>query len=174
MVKSYCQIAAAALCAAALWACNGSDTSQQPRRITKRQLIDYNRQLHRRDSIVITRYSRLHNLDTLPTSDGIWLTVHQPGEGKPLAEGDVVAIDYAVMALDSTVFYTSAEEGPKVMVVGRGEMSQGVDLALKHLRRGANATVISPPDFAYGLAGDDNRIRGRYIIRYNITVKEEE
>jgi FKBP-type peptidyl-prolyl cis-trans isomerase 2 len=69
-------------------------------------------------------------------------------------------------------FYNSQTDGEKVFVAGRGHEVMGLDEGVVGLRKGAKATLLLLPDKAYGLIGDEKKINGRIILRYDIEVKD--
>ena len=59
---------------------------------------------------------------------------------------------------DGRVFDSSVRRNdPFTFVVGQGRVIPGWDEALQHLNKGAKATVILPPELAYGQYGSRRR-----------------
>lgn len=149
-----------------------SCSQEQPRRRmpSRDDLIEYNRKLVHRDSMVIATYCRAQNLDTVPSRQGLWMTITSEGGGRKIESGNVVTLAYRISDIDGTEYYTSERDGHKQIAVGSGQDIVALDMALTQLQLGAKATIIAMPDQAYGLVGDENRIRGRRILRYDVEV----
>lgn len=149
--------------------CSGRD-EEGCRRPSREDFIQYNRGLFWRDSICISQYSDTLGLNPKPTATNLWLTIHQQGEGERIKDGDVVSFDYVVTTLLGDTIYTSAQDGRMTITVGKFNVCEGVDEAMVSLRRGAYATAILIPEKAFGVKGDDKKIHGRVILRYDLKI----
>ncbi len=147
---------------------NGDDTP--PRRPTREQFIAHNRYLVHADSLAIAHYSDSLGLNTIPTPSNLWFTIHNPGNGPLIKNGDRVSLEYTISTLLADTFYTSLRDGIKTITAGNCDMTIGIDEALQYLRPGASATIILIPEKAYGYRGDGNAIRRRMILRYDINI----
>lgn len=91
----------------------------------------------------------------------------------PLKLGDVVLLDYTLSTKeDGRVIETTLEDvarehglysegsryGPRLVVLGEGELPSGLEEALMKLDEGAEATIELPPERAFGVR-DPNKIR---------------
>lgn len=160
-----------ALVALMVWSgCTQSPTSKNKQKVTREQLIAVNRMLVSRDSAIIAAYVDVQGLDMHLFPTGLWLQIDSSGIGYPARKGQVVELDYSLSLLDGTICYQSSVLGRKRFLVGQGGVEPGLEEAVMHLRKGDRAIVVMPPHLAYGLLGDDNKIPGRAIIRYDITV----
>jgi len=108
----------------------------------------------------------------METQTGLWYQVLKEGEGKTFSDGDEVILDYESTLLDGTKCYSSAELGPKKLIMGRSEMEAGMNEGLRLLKPGSEAVFIIPPFLAYGLVGDRKLIPPRAVIVYNIIVRK--
>ncbi len=161
----------ATLSLSALSGCSGcAERDDDYRRPSKDDFIQYNRSLFWRDSICISQYSDTLGLNPNPTVTNLWLTIHQQGEGEPIKSGDVVTFDYTVSTLLGDTIYSSASDGRMTITVGKFNVCQGVDEAMMSLRKGACATAILIPEKAFGVKGDDKKIHGRVILRYDLKI----
>ncbi len=152
--------------------CTDSDNEQRPRP-TREQFIKYNRYLVHCDSVCIAQYSDSLGLNPNPSSTNLWMTIHNPGHGDLIKNGDKVSMEYVVTTLLGDTLYSSAHDGIKNVVAGQCDMNIGIDEALSQLRKGADATVILIPEKAYGVRGDGNAISGRMILRYDLKLLEQ-
>lgn len=147
-----------------------TEERQVRRAPTKATLIEYNKRLMSMDSLCITQYSDTMGLNPTPTSSGLWLTLHDEGVGEPIKKGETVSLKYTISDLLGHQFYDSENDGLKVFPAGRGHEVAGLDEAIVGMKRNARATLLLIPDKAYGLIGDEKRIGGRIILRYDIEV----
>ncbi len=143
---------------------------QQERRqsvvVPKKALIEFNIRLARRDSAIIVAYSDSLGLNPSPNNSGLWLSMHDEGVGEKILKGQIVEFSYKVTDITGELYY----EGVKKAVAAVGQEVSGVDETLLHLRAKSKATALLIPDKAYGIRGDDNKIRGRRILRYDIEI----
>ncbi len=79
-------------------------------------------------------------------------------------------MEYNCSLLDGTICYSSEESGPEEVLIGRSEMTAGLNQGLRMLKPGGEAVFIIPPYLAYGLKGDGNKIPARSIIVYEIRI----
>ena len=134
------------------------------------EFIRINRNMFLRDSNAIVAYSDSLGLNAVPTSLNLWLTLHKGGEGDKIKNGERVSYEYCVRTLSGDTLYDSGHDGIRSITVGRQEDVIGIDEALYQLHRGDSATVILIPEKAFGLAGDQKRVFGRCIVRYDIKI----
>lgn len=149
--------------------CSGTYYDEGDGGPTADDFIRYNRRLFWCDSLCIAKYSDSLGLNSQPTPSNLWLTVHKQGTGAMVASGDHVTLDYVALTLLGDTIYSSARDGKMTLIVGKANVCLGLDEALLSLRHdGSEATVILIPEKAFGVRGDDNRIHGRLILRYDI------
>ncbi len=150
--------------------CGNSD-DEVKYRPTREDFIKYNRRLFWCDSVCIAKYSDSLGLNAKSSPTNLWLTVHSQGTGAQIANGDHVTLDYTVSTLLGDTLYTSAADGKINLVVGKANVCIGLDEALLSLNHGGSvATVIVIPEKGFGFRGDDKKIHGRVILRYDINV----
>ena len=87
--------------------------------------------------------------------DTFAVVTSQPGTGSSPKAGDVVEVHYTGYLLPSgTIFDSSVTRGQSFrFVVGQGSVIRGWDEGLLRMREGEKATLVCPPDYAYGPAG---------------------
>jgi len=149
----------------------GCKEDRQPRKhVSKAELIEYNKKLVQRDSAFITHYCNAQGLDSLPDRRGLWITIHEEGNGDMIKEKEMVDLAYRISDILGKEYYNSERDGIKHLTVGSGQDIMALDIALPQLKHGSKATLIVMPDLAYGLIGDENKIGARRILRYDIEV----
>ncbi len=164
--------AVASVALSLLSGCSGCSSHDEEgyRRPTRDDFIQYNRSLFWRDSTCISQYSDTLGLNPKPTATNLWLTIHQQGEGAQIKSGDTVSFDYTVSTLLGDTIYSSATDGLMTIIVGKFNVCQGIDEAMMSLHKGAQATAILIPEKAFGVKGDDKKIHGRVILRYDLKI----
>lgn len=105
------------------------------------------------------------------TPSGLRIRIDKPGEGPNVKAGQAATVHYTGMFPDGRVFDSSVRRNdPFTFVVGQGRVIPGWDEALQHLNKGAKATVILPPELAYGQYGAGGMIPPNAILKFEIEV----
>lgn len=159
-----------ALLLASMLSCrSGSEKRSQPEP-GKKELADLNRYLVQKDRERIENYIERRDLKMTESSTGLWYQVKSEGNGDYLTDNDRVVMEYKCSLLDGTTCYSSEENGPEEVVVGRSEIMAGLNQGLRMLKSGGEAVFIIPPYLAYGLKGDGKKIPARSVIVYEIKI----
>ncbi len=88
------------------------------------------------------------------TASGLEYIEVEAGTGVQPQPGDIVSVHYIGTLEDGTEFDSSYERGsPIEFTLGRGEVIPGWDEGLALMNVGGKATLIIPPNLAYGEAG---------------------
>jgi FKBP-type peptidyl-prolyl cis-trans isomerase FkpA len=135
------------------------------------EMADLNRYLVRKDRERIQNFIERKNLRMTETRTGLWYQILNEGEGETFKDNDKVIMDYECSLLDGTKCYSSREQGPKELTIGRSEIEAGLHEGLRLLKPGSEAIFIIPPFLAYGLIGDRKLIPPRAVIVYNVIIK---
>ena len=78
----------------------------------------------------------------------------EAGDGPQAQPGQLVAVHYTGKLADGTVFDSSLDRGePIEFVLGAGRVIPGWDQGIAMMNVGDKATLIIPPDLAYGASG---------------------
>ncbi len=86
---------------------------------------------------------------------GVRYVIHAEGTGEPARNGDMVTVLYKGMLFNGTVFNEALDPAkPFVFRLGRGQVIDGWDQALKVMRVGSKATLLIPFELAYGTRGN--------------------
>ncbi len=136
----------------------------------KREMADLNRYLIQKDRERIESYIERRDLKMNESPSGLWYRIISGGEGELLSDNDRIIMEYKCSLLDGTVCYSSDEDGPEEVIVGRSDIPAGLTQGLKMLRYGGEAIMIIPPYLAFGLKGDGKRIPARSVIVYEIKI----
>lgn len=146
---------------------NNSSASQPDRN----DMADLNRYMVRKDRERIQNYIERKNLTMTETKTGLWYQILKDGEGETFREKDKLIMDFECSLLDGTKCYSSKDQGPRDLVLGRSEIEAGLNEGIRLLKPGSEAIFIIPPFLAYGLLGDRKSIPPRAVLVYKVYVK---
>ena len=157
-----------------LFACNEKPKKpvEIPKKEMKQSMETANRYLLNEEEEEIENYVKRHGLEMVRTGTGLRYQIIRQGDGKQIANGDVVSLDYELHSLKGELIYSSDKEGVKTFKVGEGVVESGLNEAMAYLHYGDVAKLIIPFHLAYGLHGDDNRIPEYATLVYTIKVIE--
>lgn len=161
----------------ALYLISCNNTQEKPvaaKGLGKNEMADLNRYLVQKDRDRIISYIERKNLKMTETATGLWYQILNDGSGKPFGENDKVKFNYECSLLDGTKCYSSAELGPKEVVLGKSTLEQGLNEGFRLMKPGGSAIFIIPPFLAYGFVGDRKMIPPRAVIVYNVNILQLE
>ncbi len=93
----------------------------------------------------------------------------EAGDGPMPVAGDRVFVHYTGMLEDGTVFDSSVERGtPFSFVLGQGDVIRGWDEGIALMNQGGKATLIIPPNLAYGATGAGNAIPPNATLTFEV------
>jgi FKBP-type peptidyl-prolyl cis-trans isomerase len=134
----------------------------------KERLESINKYLTEKDKDIIESYIRRQGWKMKFSPDGYFYEIYDEGTPPKALNKNKVEYEYVISLLNGTICYKSTE--PKEFIVGGSEEISGMHLAVKRLGKGGRAKFIFPPQMAYGLQGDMNKIPLRAIVMYDINV----
>ena len=149
---------------------NGSEKAPQGYRPGKDEMADVNRYIIQKDRERIQSYAERKGLVLQESPAGLWYNIINEGDGSFFKDYDRITFEYECSMLDGTNCYSSAELGPKEVILGRSELPSGLNEGLKLLKPGGVAIFIMPPFLAYGLVGDGKKIPPRSTLVYRVSV----
>ena len=95
----------------------------------------------------------------ITTESGLQYIETEAGTGAQAKAGDFVAVHYTGMLSDGTKFDSSFDrDEPIEFVLGTGAVIAGWDEGIGHMKEGGKATLVIPPDLAYGSRSIGNLI----------------
>jgi FKBP-type peptidyl-prolyl cis-trans isomerase FkpA len=144
----------------------GNKSAEKPSQ--QRDLIELNKSFISSDRKLIEEYVGKSRLDFSETGTGLWYSIVEKGGGETIKTGDSVTYDYECTLLDGDPCYS----GSQTLRVGYAGAERGVTEGLEMMKKGSVYVFIIPPYLAYGLTGDGDKIPGRAILIYRITIKE--
>ena len=82
----------------------------------------------------------------------------------------MVSVHYKGMLLDGTVFDSSHGGEPFEFILGAGQVIRGWDEGIAELKKGQKATLICPPEYAYGKRGAPPDIPPNSTLKFEVEV----
>ena len=94
---------------------------------------------------------------------------HNEGSGPVCPKGAKVKIHYHGTLENGTVFDSSVQRGkPFECQIGVGQVIKGWDEGVVQLKKGQKATLICPPDYAYGSRGAGGVIPPNATLKFEV------
>ena len=109
---------------------------------------------------------------TTVTASGLEITINESGGGQQAQAGDRVAVNYTGTLEDGTVFDSSEGREPIVFTIGTGEVIPGWDEGFALMSVGDKATLVIPPDLAYGPQGAGGVIPPDATLTFQVELVE--
>lgn len=178
MIKNISDILVLFLLILVLFSCDNNDKIRQncidkqeiKQNNINESLEKANRYLLIQESEQIDDYIERHDLNVIQTGTGLRYQIHNNGDGVLIKEGDVVTLEYEVRLLNGNLIYSSANDGDKTFLVGRGGVESGLEEAVLKLCKNSVATLILPAHLAHGLIGDGNKVPPRATLVYKLKI----
>ena len=99
------------------------------------------------------------------------VTKHNEGTGPIVPKGAMVKVHYTGKLTDGQIFDSSVSRGqPLEFKVGVGQVIRGWDEGICQLQKGQKATLLCPPDYAYGAAGAGGVIPPNATLSFEVEV----
>lgn len=107
------------------------------------------------------------------TASGLRYVIDVPGEGPRPAGGATVGVHYTGRLMSGKVFDSSRERGQPIRFpLGRGRVIPGWDEGIALLSKGGRATLILPPNLAYGASGVPGAIPPNAWLVFDVELVE--
>jgi FKBP-type peptidyl-prolyl cis-trans isomerase FkpA len=149
----------------------GSEKKSSGAKPGRNEMADLNTYMVRKDRERIQNYIERKNLRMTETKTGLWYQILREGEGETFRDKDKLIMDFECSLLDGTKCYSSKDQGPRELVLGRSEIEAGLNEGLRLLKPGSEAIFIIPPFLAYGLIGDRKSIPPRAVLVYKVYIR---
>ncbi len=160
----------------ALLSCGNKNKPQDnkfiPIKANKETIVDVNRYLSEKDKAIIEGYGRRNKVELTLSESGFYYHIFSRGNGKAITQNSIVAITGTLSLIDGTPCYTYDTEEPKIVAIAKSPEITGLHIALPMLKEGAHALFVFPPNLAFGLLGDDDKVPPRATIVMNINISE--
>ncbi|MEN8702721.1 MAG: gliding motility-associated peptidyl-prolyl isomerase GldI [Polaribacter sp.] len=108
----------------------------------------------------------------IQSTEGFWYTYnHKINSDLPFPKmADEVIISYSIKDLNDSVIYSEMDLGTKSYVVDKEDFITGLQKGIKLMKEGETVTFIIPPYNAYGILGDQNKIKYNQSIKSTVTL----
>lgn len=134
----------------------------------KEPLIKANQEAARTENEQIEDFILRHRWNMETTNTGIRFMIIKHGIGAKTQDDKTVKLSYTLSLLNGDTVYSALKDGPIVFQVGKGQVITGMEEAILLLRVGDCAKFIIPSHLAYGLIGDQKKIRQKASLVYDI------
>lgn len=131
-------------------------------------LINANKEAVLEESGQIDDFVSRHQWKMDKTSTGLRIMKTKNGIGASAQSGRTVTLSYTLTDLAGDTIYTALDDGPLVFRVGKGQVISGLEEAILLLNVGDRAKIIIPSHLAYGLIGDQKKIRQKATLVYDV------
>jgi FKBP-type peptidyl-prolyl cis-trans isomerase len=158
-----------------LMACNSPSNKEDQEKIIsgkelRDDLIEANKEVVKTEDDQIKDLIRRYGWEMENTTTGLRYAIDDTGSGKTILDGDRVTLEYTVKLISGDIVYSSEDEGPMTLIVGREGAVAGLQEGLLLLKKGSVARFIIPSYLGYGLIGDGNKIRQKATLIYFVKV----
>ena len=136
----------------------------------KEPLIKANKSAAEIENEQINSYVKRRGMDVIESGTGLRYLVYEKGNGLPVREGEVVEIDFTISLLNGKECYSTKENEPQEVLVGKDDVESGLHEGLTYMHVGDKAKLIIPSHLAHGLVGDFEKIPPRSTIIYDIHI----
>ena len=105
----------------------------------------------------------------MTTESGLQYIEIEPGTGEQAKTGDIVSVHYVGTLADGTEFDNSLNRGePIEFVLGKGMVIPGWDEGISLMKQGGKATLVIPPELAYGSKGAGGVIPPNATLTFDV------
>ncbi len=159
----------------ALTACNRqpeqqTQSLQTPTKTYDEDLAKANERLLRIENEQIASFIKRYNWSMQESGSGLRYNIFEKKQGKTVAYGSTVSLNYTIQLITGDTIYTSKHEGVKTFTIGQGQEPRGLEEAVLMMRPHEKAQLIVPSHLAYGLIGDGVAIPKRACLVYTIEI----
>lgn len=108
----------------------------------------------------------------IQSTEGFWYTYnHKINSELPFPKiADEVIISYSIKNLNDSIIYSKKDLGVKSYLVDKEDFITGLQKGIKLMKEGETVTFIIPPYNAYGISGDQNKIKPNQSIKSTVTL----
>lgn len=155
------------------------DNSKKHQHVSLQDTIDIkssleyaNKKLVKTEEEQITDLIHRYGWKMTETGSGLKYMIYKKSNGIKPKEGNIAVINYIVKLITGDLCYSSKEDGPLEILIGKNNEISGLEEAVLLLHVGERAKCIIPSHLAYGLLGDENKIPKRATLIYDIELIE--
>ncbi len=158
------------LLSVAFFSCNNQENNNKipDKKEIEDRMMSTNKMMLEIEQQEILDFIERYGWNVVETGSGLRYEIYHHGEGKKVAEGDIVFLNYEIRLISGDLVYASESEGVKSFKVGSGGVESGLEEGILHMKVGDKARLIMPPHLAHGVPGDGVKIPKRIPIIYYI------
>jgi FKBP-type peptidyl-prolyl cis-trans isomerase FkpA len=140
--------------------------------VYKKPLENVNKKLVKTEKEDIDDFIARYGWKMNSTGTGLRYLIYKEGNGINAEIGKVAKVNFEVRLITGDVCYSSKDEGPKEMLLGKSGEISGLEEGLLLMKVGDKAKFIIPSHLAFGLLGDENKIPKRATLVYDVELLE--
>lgn len=110
--------------------------------------------------------------DMEKSGTGLRYKIYKETKGAEAEAFSIIRYNMKVELINGFVCYDSKVDGFQEIQLGKSALPNGLEEALKMMKKGEKGLFILPSHLAFGLLGDQDKIPTRAILIYNIEVLE--
>jgi FKBP-type peptidyl-prolyl cis-trans isomerase len=134
----------------------------------KKPLEKVNKMLVKTEEEEINNFINRYGWKMNETGTGLRYMIYKNGSGVKAQFGKVAVVNYEVRLITGDVCYTSKDEGPKEILMGKSCEITGIEEGILLMKVGDKAKFIIPSHLAFGLLGDEKKIPKRATLIYDV------
>lgn len=166
------KLAQSIILALVLISCRNTDESKSKPQLSQgevtEKLLDANKAVVKAENDQIDKLIARNGWKMIETATGLRYEVIEKGVGEKTSPGRLVKFDYEVKLIDGETIYSSAQNGPKEFVLGKGGVESGLEEGMLLLHVGDKVRFIIPSYLAHGLSGDQDKIPSKATLIYTV------
>ena len=136
--------------------------------MTGDSLVKYNHEVVVAESQEIEDFILRYHWKMKTTQTGLRWMIYKAGKGDVMRQGDTACIKYTVSLINGDVIYRTGPQEQFDFVTGKARVPNGLEEAILFMKTGDCAKLILPSHLAFGLLGDQNKIKNRAILVYDV------
>lgn len=137
----------------------------------KKQTEEWENSLKDNEALTIEAFIKNSGAAYDSTAEGLYILESVKGTGPTILPGNIVTIDFAIHTVLGKKLYSTWEaKKPFTLEYGKKFDTEGFNIALKRMAKGAKARLIIPSNLAFGKEGRPGFIRPYEPLLYDVEV----
>ena len=131
-------------------------------------IVTYNQEIVKNEDQSIFDFVSRYHWNMQKSSTGLRYLIYHKGKGPRAETGKVAVFNYSITLLNGDSCYSSKNERPREMSLGRSITERGLEEGLLLMNVGDRAKFIVPSHLAFGLLGDQKMIPPQATLVYDV------
>lgn len=137
----------------------------------KKQTEEWENSLKENESVAIAEFIKNSGIKYDSTAEGLYILESVKGTGPSIQTGSIVTLDFAIHTVLGKKLYSTWEaKKPFTLEFGKKFDTEGFNIALSRMSKGAKARIIVPSNLAFGKEGRPGFIRPYEPLLYDVEV----